>query len=83
MDIAIISQWVSLVILPIAGFVVGKKKSDAEAIRTMTEAYDFALQSLRKEFEARDRAKDLMIEKLNTRINELEEILKRNNIPSV
>ena len=55
------------------GYFQGKKKNDAEADRAAYEAYSFALDSLRKEFEAR-------ISSLQQEIKELKEsrCLKRD-----
>ena len=51
--IQIISTTLIAVFTAIIGFFTGKKKRDNEATHTAFEAYNFALQSLRKEFESR------------------------------
>lgn len=52
MTMAIIGASVSI-ITAFLGYKQGQKKSDAEATQTAFESYNFALESLRKEFEHR------------------------------
>lgn len=69
--IAIIGAAVSIVTAAL-GYKQGQKKSDAEATRTAFESYNFALESLRKEFETRIEALVRENEELRHRIAELE-----------
>lgn len=71
--IQIISTTLIAVFTAIIGFFTGKKKRDNEATQTAFEAYNFALQSLRKEFESRIELLQKENEELRRQIKELQQ----------
>ena len=73
---ALISAAVAIV-TAVLGYKQGQKKSDAEATRTAFESYNYALESLRKEFEQRIEALRKENEELKVRIASIEKKSKK------
>ena len=73
---ALISAAVAIV-TAVLGYKQGQKKSDAEATRTAFENYNYALDSLRKEFEQRIEALKKENEELKVRISSIEKKSKK------
>lgn len=63
--INIFTTFAASVVSAIIGYASGKRKRENEADKTAFEAYNFAIQSLRSEFEKR-------VEELQRRIEQLE-----------
>lgn len=59
------------VITTFVGYRAGKKKSDNEAMKVLLETYNFAIESLRKEFESRISLLQKENEELRKEIEEL------------
>ena len=74
--ITLIGAAVSIV-TAVLGYKQGQKKSDAEATRTAFESYNYALESLRKEFEQRIEELQKENEELKVRIASIEKSKKK------
>lgn len=74
--ITLIGAAVSIV-TAVLGYKQGQKKRDVEATRTAFESYNYALESLRKEFEQRIEALRKENEELRVRIASIEKSKKR------
>ena len=72
---ALISAAVAIV-TAVLGYKQGAKKSNAEANETIFESYNFAIESLRHEFEQRMTALQKENDKLRERVNQLEKQLE-------